>query len=177
MFVMSKSDPESVFVAAVEKDFSFLVAKLGFERCGLLVPERAEPREAERRVRYRSPANTVDLVLSMTRGLGLDVARRAPSADPADCRSVASPFVDFERFLLARHGAELEPPLPGMKPHRVFMTMYSQQPVKYTRVVQPKLGQAVEVMAGRFKRYGPELLSADLELVWRETRGISSQLK
>lgn len=55
------------------------------------------------------------------------------------------------------------------------LTMYSQQPLKYTRVLAGKLAEAVAVMATRFKKYGPELLSGDLDTVWRETREISSQ--
>src|SRR3569623_535761 len=173
---MSGDDPESVFVAEVREHFSFLGSIWAFEWCGLLPNGVGDPREAELRVRYRNATNTVDLVSSLTRGLGLDVATRDLSAGPSDCqRAGIPPFVDYERFLLARHSSELKPPLPGMRPHRVFVTMYSQQPIRYTRVVSANLARAVSVMAVRFHKYGADLLSADLDLIWRETRQVSSR--
>ena len=160
-----------IFLSRVTGQFSFLTTDWGFVECGAVLPDpREDPRDRKTRVRYFRGSCIVDVVLNdMALGLFVYVRQTASTTNAADCQTtsiVAS--VSFEYYLLSHHKAELSPPLPGMKPHQTFLTMYNKAPFRYHRIIVDHLPDAIAEMASRFRRFGKALIDGDLVAIAAE---------
>lgn len=154
-------DPVTRFVRAAESSFAFL-AEWGFQPLPT-VTEEGDPRDAATNVGFGREQRVVavrlsHIVLDLSLVLGDTPSVGEGNSWPSELRHV----VDFDEYLLAFHRSNLAPPFPEMGKDVVFSSLASHHPMKYLRVILPRLEQAVSVLAERFARFGRELIETDL---------------
>jgi hypothetical protein len=154
---------DEVFVSTSVRAFGFLERRWNFQHCGILESDLDDPRDRERRSRYRSDRVVVDVTLTYIE-CGLFVtAWRIPSRAPTGACWDLCPtgVVDFDGFLKDRFGKDLPPLFPDL-PRLVYLTdMLNEQFRRYMRIVVPRLAEAIEATAARLEKYGGDLLSGN----------------